>query len=212
MGILDKIKKEIKRSSSSFNLEFYLKDGDKAKVRFLKDFEDAIGLKWHDKYKAKIDTPCLEYYGKECKFCNGEIDDLRTRENFIWPIYNYEEEMVQFFRFAANSFTPVPQLMTMYESYGTLLNRDFEISRSGTSFDISYQVVPLDKSDFEKDAEAPSEKEIFKQIADIHNVEFEMKKKKSSKKVVNLEDDDKNDEDYDTEDFNQMKAPWEDDD
>jgi len=84
MGILDKIKKEIKRSSSSFNEEFYLKDGDKAKVRFIRDFEEAVGIKWHDKYKAKIDTPCLEYYGQECKYCNGAVDDLRTRETFVW--------------------------------------------------------------------------------------------------------------------------------
>lgn len=209
MGILDKIKKEIKRSSSSFNLEFYLKDGDKAKIRFLTDFEDAIGIKWHDKYKDKIDTPCLEYYGKECKFCAGEVDDVRTRENFIWPIWNYEQEIVQFFRFAANSYTPIPQLMTMYESYGTITNRDFQISRSGTSFDISYQVVPMDKSEFKKDVDVPSKKEIFKQIADIHNVEFEAKKKKGIKKVVDLDDDD--DDETDPSEFDQVKAPWEED-
>lgn len=201
MSMLDKIKKEINRSSSSFNDEFYLKDGNKAKLRFLKDFEEAVEVKWHDNYDEKIDTPCLEYYGLDCQYCEGNAD-VRTRANFVWPVYNYEEERVQLFRFAANSYTPVPQLMSMYESYGTMLNRDFQISRSGTSFDISYQVVPMDKSEFNKDVDVPEESEIFEMLANIHNVNFEADEKPEKKAELDDEDAPETPED--------MKAPWED--
>src|SRR6056297_1766111 len=98
MGMLDKIKKEIKRGGASFDDEFYLKDGESAKIRFLADFEEAIPVRWHDNWDEKIDVPCLEYYGKHCKYCNEEAGKVRTRENFVWVIYNYEDDKVQLFR------------------------------------------------------------------------------------------------------------------
>lgn len=199
MGMLDKIKKEINRSSSSFSDEFYLKDGDKAKIRFLTDFEEPVKVRWHDNWDEKIDTPCLEYYGRDCPYCKADAD-VRTRDNFVWVVYNYDEEKVQLFRWAANSYTPVPQLLSMYESYGTLLDRDFQISRSGTSFDISYQVVPMDKGDFDKDVDVYSKKEIFDLLASIHNVSFEAEDDDEAETVTEL----------DEEDMDGMNVPWED--
>jgi len=59
----------------------------------------------------------------------------------------------------------------------------------------------MDKSEFDKEVEGYTEKEIFEKLADIHNVSFEVSK---SEKKAELEDDDLNVP-------GNMKAPWEDD-
>ena len=174
MGMLDKIKKEIKRSSSGMSDIFYLGDGDKAKVRFLTEVEDFVEVKWHDSYEDSIDAPCLKYFGADCPHCNSDNENLRTRNMYCATIYNHDEGGRQIFKYAANRFSPIPALISMYETYSSILTRDFVISRTGTSFDIDYSVVPMDKSEFKKSAEEFTKKEMFEKFKIIHNIDIEM--------------------------------------
>jgi len=173
-SILDSVKKQIKNASSNFNDVFYVGEDEKKRVRFIDDFEDAIQIRWHDKYEDEIDTPCLEYYNLPCPYCESNDSDLRTRDQFAWTIYNYDQEAKQIFLFAANNYTPVSDLVGLYESYGTLLDRDYTISRTGTGFDTNYQVIPMDKSKFKVDAEKYTKKEIFKKFKNIYSIESHM--------------------------------------
>ena len=148
MSILDKIKKRISDSSKTLTDEFYLGQDKKSRVRFISDFEEAKEFVWHDKYKESINMPCLKAYNKECPACpDGEdTKEIRTRTIYVWTVYNHDLDKKQIFKFTATNFTPVPALVAMYEAYSTLCDRDFVISRTGTGFDISYNVVPMDKS------------------------------------------------------------------
>lgn len=188
-SILDSVKKQIKNASSNFSDVFYLGEDDKRRVRFIDDFEDAVQVRWHDKYADEIDTPCLEYYNLPCPYCNN--NDVRTRDQFAWTIYNYEQEAKQIFLYAANNFTPVSDLVGLYESYGTLTDRDYTVSRTGTGFDTNYQVIPMDKSKLKVDVEKFTKKELFAKFKKIYNVEAH--KEEDSGGVNEVEDFDDDD-------------------
>jgi hypothetical protein len=171
MSMLDKIKKKISDASKTVTDEFYVGQDKKARVRFLTDLEDAMEVLWHDKFEDSINVPCLKHYKLDCPYCKASDKKIRTRQVFAWTIYNYELDKVQIFKFPANNFTPVPSLVAMYESYGTLLDRDYVISRTGTGFEISYHVVPMDKTKFKKSVKPFSKEQIMKKWRKKYNVD-----------------------------------------
>lgn len=171
--MLSKIKSEIKRSSGNLNDVFYLGEDESAKLRFLEEVDDALEVRWHDKYDDNIDTPCLKYYDLECPHCKSSDEELRTRNLYCWSVYNQEDDIKQIFKFPANRFSPVPQLIEMYEAYGTLTERDYLIKRTGSGFDTNYNVVPMDKEELDKDIEPHTKEEIMEVFKQIHNIELE---------------------------------------
>ena len=67
--------------------------------------------------------------------------------------------------FPVNNCSPVPHLISMYETYGTLLDRDYVISVSGKQQNKTYAVVPMDKVKFRNDKAKPfSEKQLLKML------------------------------------------------
>lgn len=163
MGLLDKIKSDVKKSGSSKGKLFYVKDGTKCRIRFLDDMEDGLEIPFHDSFERGINVPCREVYGKSCPYCEDE--DLRTRSQYIWNVYNYDAKEVQLFMYPVNSFSPIPALVAMHENYGTLTDRDYVISRTGKQTNTSYSVVPMDKVKFRNDKAKPySKNQILKMI------------------------------------------------
>ena len=164
MGIsLENIKKEIQKSGASKGKFLYFKEGAKIRVRFLTDFEDGMEIPFHDSFQLGINVPCQEVFGRDCDYCDNE--DLRTRNMYVWSVYDYELKEVKLLMAAVNNCSPVGTLAAMYESYGTLLDRDYEIKRNGTGQSTSYGVVPLDKTKFRNTkVKAMSEQAILKCI------------------------------------------------
>lgn len=210
---LAEMKNEINKSGGSKGKIFYVKKDTKRRIRFLWDCEDAMALVFHDSYAENINVLCQEEIGKDCPYCGRE--DLRTRKFFAWPVWDYDAKDVKIFMYPASNFSPVPSVISMYETYGTLLDRDFMIDRKGDGTNTSYTVIPMDKSKFRqtKENKAPSEKEITKIVAkayapqddmdDDDEYEEEMpKKKKASKKAPEpVEDDDETEDMLDYEDM-----------
>jgi len=172
--MLKRIKQKISEASRAITDEFYVGQDKKGRVRFLNDLEDAVEVTWHDKFEDAVNTPCLSHFGLECPFCDLEKGKIRTRDVFAWTIYNYDIGKKQIFRYAANNFSPIPSLVALYESYGTLCDRDYVITRSGTGFEMSYHVVPMDKSKFKGDSKPFSKEEIFKKWAKMYDVQGEI--------------------------------------
>lgn len=144
-GILDEMRNRIRNSGSGKGKMFYLKDRDKKRVRFLSDIDAAVKVPFHDKW-GELNEPCRELVGKTCP--NHDRDDIRTKDNFAWPVYNYDQKEVQVFLYKANQNSPIPNLIAMYEAYGTITDRDYTISRAGSGTDTTYSLVPLDKGKF----------------------------------------------------------------
>lgn len=184
---LSDIKSEIAKSGSSKGKFLYFKEGAKSRVRFLTDLEDGMEIPFHDSFTLGINVPCQEEFGRDCPYCSDET--LRTRNQYVWCVYDYESKEVKLIMAAVNSCSPVPVLSSLYENYGTLTDRDYEIRRVGSGTNTTYSVIPLDKCKFRGKAKPLSESAILKLIdkaypqdnSEIDEDEEETPKKKKIK-------------------------------
>ena len=219
MSILDSIKKDIKNSGKNKGKIVYFKDGTKRRIRFLCDFDEGMEVTWHDSYKNAINTPCLELFGKDCKYCGNS--DLRTRNQYIWSVWDYDANEVKILLGAVNNCSPIPLLAGFYENYGTMLDRDYIIEQKGSGTNKTFSVVPCDKVKFTNKKAAPLSESAIKNILkkayidsdeDSDDDEDDFKKTKKSSKSK-AKDDDEDDEipwstpnDDDKEDYSSMSA------
>lgn len=210
MGLVDKIKADVKKSGQNKGKFIYFREGQKQRVRFLTDMDDGMEVTFHDSFEAGVNVPCQELFGRDCPYC--EEEGLRTRSQYIWSVYNYETKEVQLFMFPVNNCSPIPALMAMYENYGTITDRDYVISVTGKQQNKTFSVVPMDKVRFRNEKAKPySEKAILKMLdkaypcddAEDDEDDDEPKRAKGgSKKNVKQSSKSKNDDDdYDDEDY-----------
>ena len=218
MGLIDKIKQDVKKSGQNKGKFIYFREGQKIRVRFLNDMDDGMEVTFHDSYEAGINVPCQEIFGKNCPYCDD--DSLRTRSQYIWSVWNYETKEVQLFMFPVNNCSPIPALMAMYENYGTITDRDYVISVSGKQQNKTFSVVPMDKVKFRNEkAKAYSEKSILKMLDkafpcdateddDDEDDYKPAKKSKGGKKQSKARDEDWGDDDKlpPTEELEEMSA------
>lgn len=228
MSILNRIKEETKKSGQSKGKFIYFREGEKKRIRFLTEFDDGMEIIFHDSYELGVNVPCQEMYGKSCEYC--ETEGLRTRSLFAWSVYDYDAKEVKILMQAVNNCTAVPALMALYENYGTLLDRDLVITRSGKQQSTTYAVIPQDKNKFRNEkAKALSEDRILKYLAqaypdenaddDEDDEEFDEKPAKKSKSAKSKpastskkkkpepeEEDWDDDDDGETIDYSEMSA------
>lgn len=217
MGLVDKIKADVKKSGQNKSKFIYFREGTKLRVRFLTDMDDGMEVTFHDSFEKSLNVPCQEHFGRNCPHCEDET--LRTRSQYIWSVYNYDAKEVQLFMFPVNNCTPIPALMAMYENYGTIVDRDFVISVSGKQQNKTFSVVPMDKVKFRNDKAKPfSKKAILTMLdkafpCDINDDEDEDEapKKRAPKSKVNRNqkveeeiEDDYDDEEWEDEDAEEV--------
>ena len=216
-------------SGSKGNI-FYVKKDGKVRVRFLNDMEDGLAVTFHDKWQG-YSHPCMEYYGKPCPHHNDP--EGRTQDLYAWTVWNYETKKREIFLYKANRCSPIPSLISMFETYGTLCDRDFVITRQGQGTDTTYSVIPMDKKRSKIDEEPFTKKEVLKMLLqafpceeddDIDEDDYDedeedeeeeevtskkSKSKKSSKSKSKKryeeedEEDEDEDEDFDDDDFDE---------
>lgn len=163
MGLVDKIKADVKKSGQNKGKFIYFREGNKVRVRFLTDMDDGMEVTFHDSFERSLNVPCQERFGRSCHYCDDET--LRTRSQYIWSVWNYETKEVQLFMFPVNNCSPIPALMAMFETYGTITDRDYVISVSGKQQNKTFSVVPMDKVKFRNDKAKPySEKAILNML------------------------------------------------
>lgn len=162
-GLVDRIKNDVKRAGTNKGKFMYFRPDIKVRIRFLQDMDDGLELLFHDSFEKSVNVPCQEVFGRSCDYC--EDDELRTRTQYCWSVWDYEAKEVKLFMFAVNNFTPIPALMAMFENYGTITDRDYVVSVSGKGISKSYSVIPMDKVRFRNDKAKPySEKSILKML------------------------------------------------
>lgn len=214
MGLVDKIKADVKKSGQNKGKFIYFREGQKIRVRFLTDMDDGMEVTFHDSYEAGINVPCQELFNRDCPYCDEE--GLRTRSQYIWSVYNYETKEVQLFMFPVNNCSPIPALMAMYENYGTITDRDYVISVTGKQQNKTFSVVPMDKVSFRNTkAKAFSDKAILKMLDNafpcdtVSDDEDDEVPKKRSPKSTNKKStrksepkpEEEDDDDYDSEEW-----------
>lgn len=170
MGLVDKIKNDVKKSGQNRGKFIYFREGEKRRIRFLQDMDDGMEVTFHDSFKAGVNVPCQEAFGRSCEYCEDE--DLRTRSLYLWSVWDYESKQVMIFMFPVNNCSPIPALMAMYENYGTLTDRDYVINVQGKQTEKTYSVVPMDKAKFRNDKAKPfSNSAVLKMIDKAYPVD-----------------------------------------
>lgn len=206
-GLVNSIKNDVKKAGTSKGNFTFIREGQKVRVRFLQDMDDGMEVTFHDSFADSINVPCQEIFDRECPYCDD--DRVRTRSQYIWCVYNYENKKVELFMFPVNNCSPVPALLAMYDTYGTIVDRDFVISVSGKGPDKKYAVVPMDKAKFRNEKAKPfSEKKILQLLDkaypcdtdDDEEDEDERPAKKSSNKKVQKKKPVDDEDDYDGDD------------
>ena len=160
MGLLDKIKEDTKRTGGNKRKLIYFREGEKKRIRFLQDMDDGLEFTIHSHWDKSITAVCSEHYGKPCKFCDAANDEdgWNTRTNYCWSVWDYDDNEVKLFMFAVTRCTPIPQIVAMYENYGTLTDRDYIITVHGKASDKSFTVIPSDKAKFRNTKAKPYSK------------------------------------------------------
>ena len=223
MGLVDKIKADVKKSGQNKSKFIYFREGNKVRIRFLTDMDDGMEVTFHDSFEKSLNVPCQEHFGRACPYCEDET--LRTRSQYIWSVWNYETKEVQLFMFPVNNCSPIPALMAMYENYGTITDRDYVISVSGKQQNKTFSVGPMDKVKFRNEKAKPySEKAILKMLdkafpcdaAEDDEDEDEDEDETSKKRTPKTTGNKKNrkpepEEDEDEDDYDELEEEEEDD-
>ena len=217
MDLMSKLKNDIKKAGSNKSKILYFKDGVKLRVRFLVDMEDGMEVVFHDSFERGINVPDQTLFGREDEY--AEDDSLRHRSQYIWPVWDYESKEVKLLMFPVNNCSPIPALMSMYENYGTLTDRDYVIQQTGKQQNKTFSVVPMDKNKFRNTKAKPfSESKILYildkafPVEDDDDEEAKPKTKaKKGKKPAKPDYDDEFDDDFDDEnedglDYEEMSA------
>lgn len=213
MGLVDDIKNQVKKSGTNKGKFLYFKSGTKVRVRFLDDMENGHKVKFHDSYTAGINVPCQEIFDRECPYCDD--DELRTRDQYAWTVWDYDAKEVKILMAPVNQCSPVPALVSMFEAYGTLCDRDYVITKSGQQQSTTFSVVPMDKAKFRNEkAKAMSETAFLKTLdkafpCDSDEDEDDEPKrsaKKQGKKRTEPVEDDWEDDEEEVVDYSELTA------
>ena len=163
MGLLDKMKQEAAKSGASKGKFMYFRPDEKKRVRFLQELDDGLEIPFHDNYEKGINVPCQEIFGKDCPYCEDE--DLRTRSQFAFSVYDYDAKEVKILMQAVNQCSAIPALVNMAETYGTITDRDYVLKKTGKGSTSSFTIIPMDKNKFRNEkAKALSKKALLKYL------------------------------------------------
>lgn len=214
MGLIDKIKSDVKKSGTNKGKFIFFREGAKTRIRFLQDMDEGFEIPFHDSFADNVNIPCQEAFGRDCDLCDKE--NLRTRSQYCWSVWDYDAKEVKLFMFPVNNCSPVPALVALNDNYGTICDRDYVVSVSGRQTQKTYSVIPMDKNKFRNDKAKPYSKKSFLKMLDKawpydveeDEEEYTSKKKRPNKSSKPTKNKKKNDDD----DWDDDDAPFDDDD
>jgi len=206
MGLMSDIKNDVKRSGANKGKIMYFKSGVKVRVRFLQEIDDGLKIQFHDSFEAGINVPCQEIFDRDCKHHDDE--SLRHRDLYCWSVWDYEAKETKLLMGAVNNCSPIPSLIGMCETYESMTDRDYIITKNGSQTNTTYSVVPMDKVKFKnKAAKALSESKVlsildkaYPEDSDEDEDEDETPRRNKKSKKVKAKSKAKYDEDEDEDD------------
>jgi hypothetical protein len=133
MGSIKVLKESLKSGGGSGTfIKFIPKDGSMT-VRFLEDPEEWINYVEHYDEVLRKSFPCVEAN------CPGCATDSRKSSRYLANAVDIENDRVVPLQLPK---TLVSSLVAMYDRMGTMLDRDFELIRSGEGLDTTYSAIP----------------------------------------------------------------------
>lgn len=166
MSLLNEIKSEARKSGGSLGKIFFVKDGEKRRVRFLTDFEDVVKIPWLNCYDKNINCPNPTWYGKPNPYKN--VEGIKEDTMYCWQVYDYDSNSVKPFLYKANNCSPVYGITNTFETFGTLLDRDLVIFCDGKGSDRSMTVTNQDKAKFRQPVKKLSKQRLTELVVDAY--------------------------------------------
>ena len=209
-SLISRMKEESKKTGANKQKFLFLRDGSKARIRFLQELDDGMEVVFHDSFTDGVNVPCQEIFGRSCEYCDNE--DLRTRSQFLWCVWDVDAKEVKLLMYPVNGNSPVNQLMSFYDTYGTMMDRDYVIKVTGKQTNKAFTVVPMDKAKFNNSKAKPLSENKVLAILDKawpdENSEDEddkSKKKRGQKTNTKAKEEDLDEDEDDMElDYNEM--------
>lgn len=189
----------MKRGGNTGNLKGIPEEG--MVVRFLTEPDEWFEFFQHWDETAKRPAVCVD----DCDYC---ADDVRVSKRALAAVVNKDDGTVQTVVLPS---TLVSRLLNRYDKYGTMLDRDYNLMRSGKGTDTEYDVDPEAPSRMNLSRfEVPDLQEVLEEAsgADDEDDEEEdekparrpTKKATSSKRRSQVDDDDEDEEDDEDDD------------
>jgi hypothetical protein len=143
-GSLNDLKKSTKRAGGGASGKIGFIPEDPITVRFLSEPETWVG--YYEHYNGpNADprySPCVN--DSSPGGCDYEpFQGNKPAFRYLANAYNVDQSKVQALKMPKSL---VEQLVNFAQKYGTILDRDYELSRSGSGMDTTYSAVPEDKS------------------------------------------------------------------
>lgn len=185
LGSMSALKKSLKGGQGNPNVRT-IPTEDSLTVRFLQEPEDWYG--YYEHWLSDGPVPCTE---GECDGCDSDDPDEKRRSfRYLANAFVVDDQKVRVLKLPKSL---VELLVNFYNKYGTLLDRDYDLSRTGSGqMDTKYMAAPDSKSQMKLSR--------FKdKMLDLGDILLEM---------ANSSDDD----DDDDEPVKSRKTPWDDDD
>lgn len=131
MGSISNARKSLKKGGGAFIKNV---GAEGMLVRFLTEPDGWFGYPEHYDETAKAYYPCID--GQ----CPGCEQGIRVSNRYLTNAVDVEEDKVVPLKLAK---TLANQLMLSHDRYGTLMDRDYALSRSGEGFDTAYDREPM---------------------------------------------------------------------
>jgi glutaredoxin len=170
MDLMDDILMDVEAKSRSLDSVFKIGPNEEKKIRFLCEGSVGLSYDFHGRFvkgqgmaKYGWSVPCpvsfkkyarnkkVETYNKTncpyCQFADDKATSTKTDKKFAWLIWNYTDGCVQVFTFKISDKTPVTKLAKKYKRFGTLLDRDYIVSKGSGDFPAT-DIDSDDKGDF----------------------------------------------------------------
>lgn len=153
-SIISKIKNSVQSAGENRGKIIKIAPDKKLRMRFLEEMDEGKEIVMHDSFERGISAVCRKHFGDSyCPFCDDP--DVKTQYKYAWSVWDVDAKEVKIFLWQATSRSPVNQLLSYYETYSTVMDRDYVIDRKGSRLDTTYQVIPMDKSKFRNENAKP---------------------------------------------------------
>ena len=141
---LNDLKKSVKKGGGGASGKIGFIPEDPITVRFLSEPETWVG--YYEHYNGPNADPRYSPCVKDSSPGGCDYEPYQGNKpafRYLANAYNVDQSKVQALKMPKSL---VEQLVTFAAKYGTILDRDYELSRSGSGMDTTYSAVPEDKS------------------------------------------------------------------
>lgn len=140
------MKQKIAQSGGSRSKVMYFKADTAKRIRFLQELDTGEEFLFHSDFNNKVYELCKDPEDQEaCPLCKQGVT---LKSEYCWSVWDYDANEVRIFKSRVTSQSAAPALISMYDEFGTIMDRDYKIKKVGAGQSSSFTVLPLEKEKF----------------------------------------------------------------